>query len=126
MRQNACVLAGRPHGRPRRCRRLSARYVERGCDPTREPAHRARCKLLRGLDGADLRAEPLERPKDALARLLKRAPFGLVVNEHHAGEGPALFAATCERGLEGIVSKRRGLHYSSGRSTHWVKAKNPN
>ena len=27
-------------------------------------------------------------------------------------------------GLEGIVSKRRGSRYSSGRSTHWVKAKN--
>jgi ATP-dependent DNA ligase len=28
-------------------------------------------------------------------------------------------------GLEGIVSKRAGSRYSSGRSTHWGKAKNP-
>jgi hypothetical protein len=28
-------------------------------------------------------------------------------------------------GLEGIVSKRRGSRYRSGRSPHWVKAKNP-
>jgi ATP-dependent DNA ligase len=77
------------------------------------------------LDGEDLRVEPLERRKEALGRLLKRAPFGLELNEHHAGDGPALFAEACRRGLEGIVSKRRGSRYSSGRSTHWVKAKNP-
>jgi ATP-dependent DNA ligase len=29
-------------------------------------------------------------------------------------------------GLEGIVSKRRDSPYSSGRSRHWIKSKNPN
>ena len=58
-------------------------------------------------------------------RLLKRAPVGLAVNEHHAGDGPTLFDEACRRGLEGIVSKRPGSRYSSGRSPHWVKAKNP-
>jgi ATP-dependent DNA ligase len=28
-------------------------------------------------------------------------------------------------GLEGIVSKQRNSPYSSGRSPHWVKSKNP-
>ncbi len=28
-------------------------------------------------------------------------------------------------GLEGIVSKRRGSFYQSGRSRHWLKVKNP-
>jgi bifunctional non-homologous end joining protein LigD len=28
-------------------------------------------------------------------------------------------------GLEGIVSKRRDSPYTSGRSQHWVKLKNP-
>jgi ATP-dependent DNA ligase len=28
-------------------------------------------------------------------------------------------------GLEGIVSKRLGSPYRSGRSRHWVKSKNP-
>jgi ATP-dependent DNA ligase len=28
-------------------------------------------------------------------------------------------------GLEGIVSKRKGSWYQSGRSRDWVKAKNP-
>ena len=77
------------------------------------------------LDGQDFRAEPLERRKDALTQLLRRAPFGLALNEHHNGDGPALFEKACAMGLEGIVSKRTGSRYSSGRSTHWVKAKNP-
>jgi ATP-dependent DNA ligase len=28
-------------------------------------------------------------------------------------------------GLEGIVSKRLGSTYRSGRSRHWIKSKNP-
>jgi bifunctional non-homologous end joining protein LigD len=77
------------------------------------------------LDGQDLREEPLECRKDALAKLLKRASFGLAVNEHHTGDGPALFSQACAMGLEGIVSKRAGSPYRSGRSPLWVKAKNP-
>jgi ATP-dependent DNA ligase len=35
------------------------------------------------------------------------------------------FAHACKLGLEGIVSKRLGSPYRSGRSRHWVKSKNP-
>jgi hypothetical protein len=31
----------------------------------------------------------------------------------------------CKLGLEGIVSKRHGSRYQSGRSPHWIKMKNP-
>jgi hypothetical protein len=31
----------------------------------------------------------------------------------------------CRLGLEGIVSKRLGSRFRSGRSRHWVKSKNP-
>jgi hypothetical protein len=34
-------------------------------------------------------------------------------------------AHTCKLGCEGIVSKRRGSLYRSGRSRHWLKVKNP-
>jgi bifunctional non-homologous end joining protein LigD len=34
-------------------------------------------------------------------------------------------AAMCALGCEGIVSKRLGSPYRSGRSAHWVKVKNP-
>jgi ATP-dependent DNA ligase len=35
------------------------------------------------------------------------------------------FAYACKLGCEGIVSKRLGSPYRSGRSPHWLKVKNP-
>ena len=34
-----------------------------------------------------------------------------------------MFVHVCKMGLEGIVSKRRELVYSSGRSPDWIKSK---
>src|SRR5262245_36595011 len=50
----------------------------------------------------------------------------------HAGRGARdsllvlelLFRHACKAGLEGIVSKRRGSPYRSGRSPDWLKMKN--
>ena len=36
-----------------------------------------------------------------------------------------VFAHACKMGLEGIVSKRLGSRYTSGRSKDWLKFKNP-
>ena len=36
-----------------------------------------------------------------------------------------MFEHACRMGLEGIVSKRKGSWYHSGRSRDWVKANNP-
>jgi ATP-dependent DNA ligase len=36
-----------------------------------------------------------------------------------------MFQAACRMGLEGIVAKRKGSRYLSGRSRHWLKIKNP-
>jgi bifunctional non-homologous end joining protein LigD len=77
------------------------------------------------LDGDDLRREPLERRKASLERLLGRAGSGVQLNEHLEAEGPVVFEHACRMGLEGIVSKRKGSRYQSGRSRAWVKAKNP-
>ena len=41
-----------------------------------------------------------------------------------AAEGAVVFAKTCELGLEGIVSKRAGSFYESGRSCNWLKTIN--
>ena len=43
------------------------------------------------------------------------------------GDLPAdvLFRHACKLGFEGIVSKRLGSPYVSGRSRHWIKSKNP-
>jgi bifunctional non-homologous end joining protein LigD len=76
------------------------------------------------LDGNDLRHEPIERRKVLLIRLLAKASGGLQVNDHIVEPGDVVFRHACQLGLEGIVSKRLGSPYSSGRSRHWVKSKN--
>ena len=42
-------------------------------------------------------------------------------SEALAAEGAVVFAKTCELGLEGIVSKRVGGFYKSGKSRNWLK-----
>jgi bifunctional non-homologous end joining protein LigD len=77
------------------------------------------------LDGQDLRREPLERRKVLLARLLARARVGLQVSDHLAAAGDVVFRHACQLGFEGIVSKRLGSRYVSGRTRDWLKFKNP-
>jgi ATP-dependent DNA ligase len=74
------------------------------------------------LDGEDLRALPLDQRRAELQTLLKRAPFGLALNDVDSGDGPALYAQACAMGLEGIVSKRANSRYRSGRSPDWGRA----
>src|SRR5262249_42979766 len=50
---------------------------------------------------------------------------GLRLNEHLAHDGESVFRHACKMGLEGIVSKRLGSRYRSGRSKDWLKFKNP-
>jgi hypothetical protein len=71
------------------------------------------------LDGDDLRREPIERCKVLLIRLLAKAPVGLQVNDHIVEPGDVVFRHACQLGFEGIVSKRLGSPYRSGRSRHW-------
>lgn len=80
---------------------------------------------LMSVDGVDLRAIALEKRREGLAWLLREPRFGIALNDHEEIDGPLLFAKACELGLEGIVSKRRGCRYVSGKSDTWVKAKNP-
>jgi ATP-dependent DNA ligase len=47
------------------------------------------------------------------------------VAEYSPGRVRAVPPHACKMGLEGIVSKRLGSPYRSGRSRHWVKMKNP-
>jgi len=77
------------------------------------------------LDGNDLRREPLEVRKQTLASLLRGSPPGVQFNQHFAHRGDDVFEHACKMGLEGIVSKRLGLRYRSGRTSGWLKFKNP-
>jgi bifunctional non-homologous end joining protein LigD len=47
-------------------------------------------------------------------------------SEALAAEGAVVFDKACELGLEGIVSKREGSLYRSGKSRNWLKTKNLN
>ena len=77
------------------------------------------------LGGTDLRREPIEARKAALAKLLRHANAGLLLNEHSDEPGDVVFRHACKLGFEGIVSKRLESPYRSGRSRDWLKMKNP-
>ena len=77
------------------------------------------------LDGRDMRRAPLEERKAALAKLLRRPSDGIALNQHYTGDGAVIYKHACALGCEGIVSKRLGSTYRSGRADCWVKVKNP-
>jgi ATP-dependent DNA ligase len=79
------------------------------------------------LDGRDLRGEAIEKRKELLAELLSGFRNSILVfNKCYEEDGEIVFREACKLGCEGIVSKRLGSPYRSGRSKYWVKVKNPN
>ena len=77
------------------------------------------------INGDDLRRHPLRERKLALGKLLLRSLDGIQYVEHAEGHGDKMFAAVCQLGLEGIVSKKLDAPYRSGPSKTWIKVKNP-
>jgi bifunctional non-homologous end joining protein LigD len=78
------------------------------------------------LDGQDIRREPLEMRKRTLAVVLRvRAGAGIQSTIATTCQR-TFFRHACKLGFEGIVSKRLGSPYRSGRSRDWLKMKNPN
>jgi bifunctional non-homologous end joining protein LigD len=74
------------------------------------------------LNGDDLRREPFKVRKATLASVLAKAGSGLRLNEHlEHDDGDLVFRHACKTGLKGIVSKRLGSRYRSGRSPDWLK-----
>jgi bifunctional non-homologous end joining protein LigD len=78
------------------------------------------------LNGRDLRQEPIEIRKDLLTRLIGADGPGLMLGRAIEEPPEIVFEHICVLGLEGIVSKRLGSRYESGRSLLWVKTRNPN
>jgi bifunctional non-homologous end joining protein LigD len=66
-----------------------------------------------------------EARREAFVRLVAGVN-GILFSEAFAVEGVVVFAKACELGLDGIVSKRQGSFYKSGRSRNWLKTVNPN
>ena len=68
---------------------------------------------------------PLKFRKAKLASILRQSRHGVRLNEHLEHDcGQTVFQHACKMGLEGIVSKRLGSRYRSGRSPDWLKFKN--
>ena len=68
------------------------------------------------VSGDDIRRRPLVERKAALKWVLRRSRGGIQYVEHAEGHGDKLFAAVCDLGLEGIVSKKLDAPYRSGLS----------
>jgi ATP-dependent DNA ligase len=62
------------------------------------------------------------RRRVAKAEMLEQA---IQLSETITGDGAAIFRRACWMDLEGIVSKRIGSRYVSGRTRAWLKTKNP-
>jgi bifunctional non-homologous end joining protein LigD len=75
------------------------------------------------LDGEDLRGCELEERRAILSGVLRKPAPWLQLSETIEGDGPKVWRAAAKMGLEGIVSKRRGSRYISGRSDSWRKTK---
>lgn len=76
------------------------------------------------LDGRDLRRVPLVERRALLAKKIEKAKSPLVrFSESFDIDGAELLASACERGLEGIIGKRRDAIYTSTRSATWIKLK---
>ena len=74
------------------------------------------------LDGYDWRRVPLEERKKKLASLLIVGD-SLRFSDHYEREGKALFEVAREKGLEGILAKKRDGIYHERRSSEWLKIK---
>jgi bifunctional non-homologous end joining protein LigD len=74
------------------------------------------------LDGYDLRRLPLEARKQKLLSVLIPSE-NVRFSDHYEREGKALFEIAREKGLEGILAKKRDSVYQERRSSDWLKIK---
>jgi len=73
------------------------------------------------LDGYDLRRVSLEQRKQVLAEITNAA--GPLRYSDHFAQGKALFDVARQKGLEGILAKRRDSIYEERRTQAWLKIK---
>jgi bifunctional non-homologous end joining protein LigD len=74
------------------------------------------------LDGYDWRKLPLEDRKKKLASILI-AGDSVRYSDHYQKQGKALFEMAQQKGLEGILAKKRDSIYQERRSSEWLKIK---
>ncbi|HTU43160.1 MAG TPA: non-homologous end-joining DNA ligase [Candidatus Aquilonibacter sp.] len=74
------------------------------------------------LDGYDWRKVRLEARKEKLKSIIVPGD-PLRYSDHYEQQGKALFELAREKGLEGIVAKKRDCPYQERRSSDWLKIK---
>jgi hypothetical protein len=125
----ATISPGASHWPPRRsllCRRAHAGLAVFDLIRGHRPTAAVLCAFdLIELDGEDLRREPIETRKSTLRSLLRGKHAGIAFNAHFIADGAIVYRQACALGCEGIVSKRLGSLYRSGRADCWLKVKNP-
>jgi len=75
------------------------------------------------LDGYDLRRVPLAQRKEVLAATVIAPSDTIRLSDHFVGSGKALLEAARQRGLEGILAKKRASRYEERRTSEWLKIK---
>jgi bifunctional non-homologous end joining protein LigD len=72
--------------------------------------------------GVDITAEPLMLRKDALARLFREPPWGILVVPYADKPGAQMFKQAARRPGQEFIAKRRSSIYLPGvRTSDWVK-----
>lgn len=74
------------------------------------------------LDGYDWRKMPLEERKKKLFSIIE-AGDSLRYSDHCEEQGKALFEVARQKGLEGVLAKKRDSIYQERRATEWLKIK---
>jgi bifunctional non-homologous end joining protein LigD len=74
------------------------------------------------LDGYSLMRVDLEKRKELLQKIL-RTDGTFRYSEHFVGMGMELYEAAKQKGLEGILAKKRNSSYQQKRSSEWLKIK---
>ena len=75
------------------------------------------------VDGKDVRDLPIEERKERLRKVLGRKKSAIQYGDHVRGRQEALYAHAEALGLEGIIAKRSGSTYRSGRHDAWAKVR---
>ena len=76
------------------------------------------------LDGEDWRPAPMTERRARLAELLADEHSPMVrLSEPLPPDPHSLLASACQLGMEGVIGKRAGAAYRSGRSADWIKLK---
>ena len=74
------------------------------------------------IDGTDLTGRAYSERRDLLVSLDLRGQWWVTTAAFD--DGPALYAAVCAHGLEGVVAKKLSSRYAPG-ERGWIKLKNP-